>query len=351
MPTPDLNSTIRQVRERILGYRKSGKVLGEQNTKVNPIEPVLAALGWDIHEIGEVRREHRVGAKYPPVDYALFAHLTPVLFVEAKALEENPRDHRWAMQTANYSAAAGVAWCVLTNGDEYRILNALAKAQIEEKLFRVVRVSDAEKHEETVDTLGLLSRQNFRGDRLSVLWKAYHVNRQVARALERTVSRPTDAFIRVIRNETRGLSPRDVRASLGRLTVRVELPECSREKTPPKAAKPGAAQKRAKRPARAEASPALRDVILRAGLAFPLELEAHYKKRVLTATVREDGSVSFDGKSYASLSTAAGMARKSIVGAPEGREYPQTNGWTFWKFKDPRTGQKTAMDALRRVRG
>jgi len=29
------------------------------------------------------------------------------------------------------------------------------------------------------------------------------------------------------------------------------------------------------------------------------------------------------------LSLAAAFARKSIIGAPEGRKYHQTNGWVF----------------------
>jgi hypothetical protein len=31
---------------------------------------------------------------------------------------------------------------------------------------------------------------------------------------------------------------------------------------------------------------------------------------------------------------AAAAARKSIIGAPPGRDYPQTNGWTFWRIGD-----------------
>jgi len=34
------------------------------------------------------------------------------------------------------------------------------------------------------------------------------------------------------------------------------------------------------------------------------------------------------------------------VGAPPGREYPQTNGWTFWRFKDA-DGRLAFVDALR----
>jgi hypothetical protein len=40
------------------------------------------------------------------------------------------------------------------------------------------------------------------------------------------------------------------------------------------------------------------------------------------------------------------MARKSNVGAPPGREYPQTNGWTFWRFRDT-DGHLAFVDALR----
>jgi hypothetical protein len=68
----------------------------------------------------------------------------------------------------------------------------------------------------------------------------------------------------------------------------------------------------------------------------------------VTATVRPDGKVEFDGQIYDSLSTAAGMARKSVVGAPVGRPYPQTNGWTFWMYSDEGGGELRKIDHLRK---
>lgn len=41
------------------------------------------------------------------------------------------------------------------------------------------------------------------------------------------------------------------------------------------------------------------------------------------------------------------MARKSVAGAPTGREYPQTNGWTFWQYRQP-DGTLRYVDGLRR---
>ncbi len=55
----------------------------------------------------------------------------------------------------------------------------------------------------------------------------------------------------------------------------------------------------------------------------------------------------FAGQPYDSVSMAGGMARKSIVGSPSGRDYPQTNGWTFWQYR--RTdGARHPLDDLRR---
>jgi hypothetical protein len=63
--------------------------------------------------------------------------------------------------------------------------------------------------------------------------------------------------------------------------------------------------------------------------------------------IERDGTITFGGASYDSLSTAGGMARKSVIGAPKGRPYPQTNGWAFWQFRDPKTGELQDMDGVR----
>jgi len=70
------------------------------------------------------------------------------------------------------------------------------------------------------------------------------------------------------------------------------------------------------------------DLISSAELRLPLDIETTYRGHRLTARIEADGNVTWNGTTYDSLSTAGGMARKSVVGAPPGREYPQTNGWT-----------------------
>lgn len=53
----------------------------------------------------------------------------------------------------SYATVVGVRWCVLTNGDEYRIYNSHAAVDVEQKLFRSVRTSDTANVNYVTDTL------------------------------------------------------------------------------------------------------------------------------------------------------------------------------------------------------
>ncbi|HEY5474373.1 MAG TPA: hypothetical protein VIK32_14435, partial [Candidatus Limnocylindrales bacterium] len=167
---------------------------------------------------------------------------------------------------------------------------------------------------------------------------------------------PSPDLVRLIRKRVPALSLADVRQSLGRATLSlvyqaaqpapVLLPA---QKTPAQStAAPVAAT--AKQPAGPDKTPwrhvTLMDLISSGTVRPPLDIETTYKGQQLTARIEADGNVTWNGATYDSLSTAGGMARKSIVGAPPGREYPQTNGWTFWRFKDT-DGHPAFVDVLR----
>ena len=88
--------------------------------------------------------------------------------------------------------------------------------------------------------------------------------------------------------------------------------------------------------------------LIDAGLVrVPLEIEHRYRGTQLAARIEDASRIVFEGAVYDSLSTAGGIARRSIVGSPPGRDYPQTNGWTFWQYR--RTdGTLGLLDDLRR---
>jgi hypothetical protein len=219
--TAALSERIGEVRKRIARYRRRD-ALGEQNTKGALIEPVLQALGWDISDPDEVHREFKAERQDGPVDYALKTQATPQILVEAKALEDSLHNRRWVSQVVSYASVAGVQWCVLTNGDEYRIYNAHAPVGAEEKLLRAVSVSETKEHERTLETLGMLAKESIPQGALEALWEADFVDRRVGQAVCELFGRQDASLVRLIRRHTpQGLTASQIRESLQRARVDV----------------------------------------------------------------------------------------------------------------------------------
>lgn len=214
---------LRQIADRIPRLRAQGGRISEQDTKRILITPTVAALGWDILDIDEVRNEYRHNTADNPVDYALFLNRSPVLFVEAKPLGHALDDRKWIVQTINYANAAGVDWCVLTNGAEWRIYKVHAQVEADQKLFTAVKIEVPEKLDDAVRVLSLLGRDNMRARAIDELWQAWHVDRQVQAALEQTFQ--DDAFAALIRKRVPQLGLADIRKSLRRASIAVGYPD------------------------------------------------------------------------------------------------------------------------------
>jgi hypothetical protein len=310
--------------------------LGEQNTKATLIDPVLEALGWDIRDPDEVHREFKPHSQDKPVDYALSILRKPRLFVEAKGLGETLSDRRWIGQVLGYAVVAGVEWCVLTDGDEYRFYNATVALDAEERLFCKVRLSEADEAE-TVRTLTLISRSNLEENLLDVLWNAHFVDRRVKQALSDMLKLPDRGLVNLLRRREAKLTPKEIIDSIRRLDIRVESPSpmivpatTKRPSEPSEAPKGRKAKRRVKglKPKRAFGV-TLRDLIAVGLLSPPVKLFVKYKGRNLEATVHPDGSVAFQGERFRTCSTAAETARSVVTGRKM-----NTNGWVFWHYID-----------------
>ena len=125
--------TIASLKSKIRSYFERQLRPTEDDTIRIFVLPLLAALGWDIEDLDEVKGQYRHKNSDNPVDFALCLQRSPVLFIEAKSLNENLNDRKRAVQTLNYANTAGVDWCVLTNGNEYRYYKTHAKGEIERK--------------------------------------------------------------------------------------------------------------------------------------------------------------------------------------------------------------------------
>src|SRR5665213_872794 len=90
----NVKPAVDTIRKRIQQIRDRNELIGEQNTKAALIDPLLSALGWDLHEIDEVRREYRRKPQDNPVDYALFL-VDTLLFLSKEKMRGSLLDEMW----------------------------------------------------------------------------------------------------------------------------------------------------------------------------------------------------------------------------------------------------------------
>src|SRR5262249_15158140 len=196
---------------------------GEQTTRAPPSEPVREALGWEPRAPDGAHREFKPPPQDKPVDYSLTLLRKPRLFVEAKPLGEALSDRKWVGQILGYAAVAGVEWCVLTDGNDYRFYNASVALDADEKLFCQIKLSECSP-DDAARTLKLISRGDMAENLLDVLWSAHYVDRRVRQALDELFSMRDRGLVRLIRRRVPKLSPKEVVESLRRLDVRIESP-------------------------------------------------------------------------------------------------------------------------------
>ena len=92
--TAKVTAAVEVIRKRIQQVRDRKELIGEQNTKAALIDPLLTAMGWELQEIDEVRREYRRKPQDNPVDYTIFLNRTACLLIEAKSREKDLGDRK-----------------------------------------------------------------------------------------------------------------------------------------------------------------------------------------------------------------------------------------------------------------
>ena len=209
--------------------------MNETNTRVLLIEPLLDALGWDIHDLNVVTREYKV-FDGTFLDYALKLSGKPALFIEAKALGSKLSDPKIVAQTVNYANNEGVIWCVLSDGLRYRVFKANEPVAMDKKLvFEVdlAETADDSRSSRIVRLLNLLSEPSLRGNNLN----DYLSDQRVKLALTNILTDPTSEFCDLIRTalpvSQRNLSQAQILASIKRLLPTLPLKgKIGNEQTP-----------------------------------------------------------------------------------------------------------------------
>ncbi len=337
-----VRDVLPNIRELIERY--GGMGITEMETRASLINPLLNALGWRVGDLEQVRQEYGFQGSDSRVDYALMEAGKPSLFVEAKALGKNLGDHKWASQIVSYATMAGVEWVVLTDGNEYRIYNTHAPVPVAEKLLHSVRVTDDDAS--VAQILDFLSRADGPKDRLKAQWHAHFVDRQVQMALNGLFGRvPDESFVRMLRESAAELTDDDVAASLRRVRARFEFPLVHSGVPDPEPEPKPETKPVDPTPDRVPAHLVrLRHLVIAGLIPRPIDLHRTYLGQELSARLETDGTVTYQGRSFRSLSVAGNAAQ---IAAGFSGKRPATNGWRFWRFIDD-DGQIKEMEVFRK---
>jgi len=199
--------------------------LKETPTRTIFTDVLLQALGWDVRNPDEVELEcPTIDGK--SVDYALKIDRKPVLFVEAKPLNDPLVDIKSITQVVGYAANAGVEWCVLTNGVTYKVYHSTEKAEAPEKLLFEVSVDPKESKgmsvQQIAERLSRLSRDSMAKGVLDELGKETFTMGKIRKALDKIFAEPPNTFVRLVRSSIgdNTIKPTEVKKALGRLWAR-----------------------------------------------------------------------------------------------------------------------------------
>lgn len=341
-----LDHALATIRGRIGQHQ--GRGISEEATKAALVNPMLRALDWDTEDLHQVYPEYSSAGDR--VDYALLIEGEVRLLIEAKALDSNLDDPRWAKQLTGYAVTTGVRWAVLTNGDEYRVYNAYGEVALPQKLFRTVRLSGQDLR--AAETLGLLSRGAVRGNRLDACWqeelenrRLERVNQQLQSTLQALVDQdpPNELLVQLLQNQPGcQLAPGDIRAGLRRTRVRFEhsaMPETASDPlTPPidPISPPIPEPRRRVR---------LKSLFAKGIIQPPLDIHVEVQGHRHSAAIDADGNVIFQGQRLSAVHATQAARRVAAAASPTSISLPATF-WEFWRFIDA-DGQVKPLGVLR----
>ncbi|MBM3241172.1 hypothetical protein FJZ31_33225 [Candidatus Poribacteria bacterium] len=195
-----LNSEISRILEVLDKYRGKG-VLSEANTKSSLVEPVLRTLGWNVFDFEEVDKEWKV-FDGTSVDYALKISGKPRIFIEAKALDISLDDPKLIGQTIKYTALEkDLRWCVLTNGNEYRLYKSdEIKLNPENRIVFTVSISECKDNDKRaffIEMMKRLSRNSLESGEFNKWADELFIENRIRRIMQN----PSDEFLSIVREQ------------------------------------------------------------------------------------------------------------------------------------------------------
>jgi len=213
-------SCIENLRMKLDRHRKDD--LKEYPTRTIFVDPLLQALGWDVRDPEEVELEYpTIDGK--SVDYAPKINRKPVLFIEAKPLNDPLTDVKAITQVVGYAANAGVEWCILTNGVTYKVYRSTEKAEAPDKLLFEISLDPKQTEgistQQVAEQFARFSRDAMAKGILDEIGEEVFTTAKIRKALDKLLVEPPTKLIRLIRSTIgdTSISPVQVKKALKRI--------------------------------------------------------------------------------------------------------------------------------------
>lgn len=185
-----------QIKERMV------HISNEEMTKQALIIPFVQILGFDVFNPLEVRPEYSAdfgNKKGEKVDYALFKDGQPIIFIEAKSVNENLNNHD-AQLARYFNSTTNVKLAILTNGSEYRFFTDLnVNNMMDDTPFLVVNLLEIK--ESDIENLNKIRIENFDKESLITYAEELVYTSALNTSLKTLFSNPNDEFIRFVIKE------------------------------------------------------------------------------------------------------------------------------------------------------
>jgi len=174
-------------------------ITNEEMTKQALIIPFLQVLGFDVFNPLEVKSEYDSDfgkKKGEKVDYAIFKDDTPIMFIEAKAVNENLENHD-AQLSRYFNATTDVKLAILTNGVQYKFFTDLNSNNImDENPFIQLDITNLSGND--IEVLSKFRKESFEKDELLRYAEELIYTSNLNGKLSELFKNPSDDFIRYL---------------------------------------------------------------------------------------------------------------------------------------------------------
>jgi hypothetical protein len=196
----NLSECIESIQSKLERHKKAD--LKETPTRNIFIDPLLQALGWDVSDWDKVQTEYpTIDGK--SVDYACKIGEKVVLLIEAKQLNDPLTDVKAITQVVGYAANDGVEWCILTNGEKYKIYCTREKGAAPDKLLFEISLNSKENGQLTKkqieEHISRFSYDALNNGELDQIGEEFFTKNKIRKALDKIFADPPGILIKKIR--------------------------------------------------------------------------------------------------------------------------------------------------------